>query len=267
MEKISLSEETFANLILLPVRLNGVEVTAWFDTGASMSFVTETTAKRAKIAPSERALRAGNNNGGGFDFQIGQLDLLTLGKHEITDVNVGILNDEMFDFGTDDKGNSFPGEVNLGWDVISQLCWQFDMGERAVLVQPGGSMPQSDTIFWNRFPIIRVRREVEEIPMGFDCGHTETTLDRTWLPRVREVTTRLDVIQGLGSAQTIEVDVAKEVCFQIGETEIALSDIDIVEQIYGAEEGTLFGLLGADILDGCKWTLDAKSDYFSIESW
>ena len=40
MEQLRFSDRPFANLIFFPVRLNGAEVMAWFDSGAAMSFVT-----------------------------------------------------------------------------------------------------------------------------------------------------------------------------------------------------------------------------------
>ena len=265
MEQIRFSDKPFANLIFIPVRLNGTEVTAWFDTGAAMSFVTEGTAKRAGITAEKRSLRAGNNNGGTFGFQTGQLERLTVGNHTLTDLTVGILPDEMLDFGCDDEGNPFSGEMMLGWDVISRLCWRFDMEQRIVSVEPGGSMPSSDRLRWDRFPIVNVAWESETLPMGFDCGHTETMLDRTWFSRAENVTARTERIQGVGSERLMEVSTVEKLRLRVGGAAVMLSGIDIVEQIGGAEGTGISGLLGADILAGRGWTLDFQSGYFSLE--
>ena len=265
MEQLRFSDRPFANLIFFPVRLNGAEVMAWFDSGAAMSFVTESTARRAGITAAERSLRAGNNNGGTFGFQTGQLERLAVGDHALADMTVGILPDEMLDFGCDDEGNPFPGEMMLGWDVISRLCWRFDMEKRTVSVGPGGSMPPSDRLRWDRFPIVNVTWENETLPMGFDCGHTETMLDRTWLSRAENVTARTERIQGVGSERLMEVNTVGKLRLRIGGAAVTLSGIDIVEQISGAEGTGISGLLGADILAGRRWTMDFRSGYFSLE--
>lgn len=264
MERIGFSDKAFANLIFFPVRLNGTEITAWFDTGAAMSLVTEHTAQRAGISATEQSLHACNNNGGSFGFRTGQLGRLAVGKHELTDLAVGILPDKMLDFGCDDEGNPFPGEMVLGWDVISRLCWRFDMEKRVVSVGPGGSMPRSDRIRWDRFPVVNATWEKETLSMGFDCGHTETMLDGTWLSRVKDVTRRTERIQGVGSERLIEVNTVKGLRLYVGGAEVVVSGIDIVEQISGMEGTGMSGLLGADVLAGRRWVIDFRSGYFSL---
>jgi hypothetical protein len=264
-EQICFSDKPFANLIFFPVRLNGAEVTAWFDTGAAMSFVTEHTARRAGITAAEQNLRAGNNTGATFEFRTGRLERLTAANCALVELNVGILPDKMLEFGCDDEENPFPGEMILGWDVISRLCWRFDMAKRTVSVGQGGSMPPSDRLRWNRFPIVNVTSESETLPVGFDCGHTETMLDRTWLSRAENVTARTERIQGVGSERLTEVDTVRELRIHIGGAAVTLSDIDIVEQICGAEGTEMTGLLGADILAGRRWTMDFRCGYFSLE--
>ncbi|WP_167956167.1 retropepsin-like aspartic protease [Anaerosporobacter faecicola] len=259
------AKERFENLILLPVCLNGVETIAMFDTGAGLSFVTESLAKKVDLQKEDSAGVAGNNNGATLAFEKGKGKQFTIADKQVTDLTVGILPDEAFDFGEDSNHQVFSGEMLLGWDIISQFCWDFDMKQRTVTIHDGGYAEQTDTLQWNRFPIIQTIYEGKILPMGFDSGHTETMLDYTWKERLQELNASESFLQGVGSGNTENVYVANQVEFQIDQAKVTLNNVEVYNRsISGAEEGSIVGLFGADILQHAKWRLDSISKCFCI---
>jgi len=266
LNRIPFDRTAFANLIFLPVRLGGFPATALFDTGASVSFLSRSAAAAAGVLPLADSARAGNNNGAVLSFQKGRLRALSLGTLTLHDLTVGILEDGALDFNPDEKGRRFPASMLLGWDVISQLCWSFDEASRLLSIGPGGAMPKNSTLTWNRFPILSVRYGQELLPMGLDSGHTETLLDSSWLSRLPKARPSSDTFCGVGACGEEAVHIAPELRFSIGKSSFRLFDLDILShEIYGAEKGSLCGLLGADLLAGCSWKLDYPSGFFELE--
>lgn len=263
--KIGFSENAFCNLIFIPVTLNGVRMTALFDTGAAMSFVTASAAAQAGIVSNGGTVTCGNNNGEILQNATGELEYLQIADRKIREIAVGILPDAAFDFGTDEQGNTFPASMILGWDILSQFCWILYMGERAFRVEEGGTMPQSNTLKWDQFPIVTVGYEGEEIPIGFDSGHTDTMLDASWQSRIPELQAAVTMLQGVGSAAEETVWLANTLKIRMSGVWAVLQNVEVMNrEICGAAQGRMFGLLGADVIAGKNWVIDAKSHCFEI---
>ena len=266
--EIKLSDRKFANLIFMDIVCNGCEGVAVYDTGANMTVVKKSFAKKAKILFDEASsLRCGNNNGSILDTQVGVVDRLGFGDSipALEKLSVIVLDDSAFEGGNDEQGNPFPADLFLGWDVISQFYWKFDLKERFVEFGPGGSLPVFDDIRWNRFALIETSFRGENILMALDTGHTETMLSCSWLPRVTDAEKDLDTITGLGSTKRVNVMRTGVLPVTVSGQEICLNNLSILRgEIPGAVEGTE-GLFGMDILEGRTWELDFKSGYFKLQ--
>lgn len=266
--KIKLSDRKFANLIFIDIICNGCEGTAVFDTGANMTVVKKSFAQKAKILLDEtNALRCGNNNGSVLDAKLGMVGRISLGNSTpvLEKLKVAVLDDSAFDVGDDEQGASFPADLFLGWDVISQFYWKFDLKERFVEFGQGGRLPAFDDIRWNRYALIEASFLGEPILMGLDTGHTETLLASSWLARVPDAKKDSDMITGLGSAKRVSVMRTGALPINISGQEVCLDNISILRgEIPGAVEGTE-GLFGMDILEGRTWELDFKSGYFKLQ--
>lgn len=257
------SDKKFANLIFIPLKLNGETAVAMFDTGAQISVISESIVKKHNIAKNGETQQGRNNNGASLPFDEGLLKLLEIGNIEIKNTTLGIIPDVAFELGEDSDNNIFPAKMLLGWDVISQICWEFDMNERYVKINKGGVMPKSNAITWKQFPIVDVVFKDEILQMGFDSGHTETLLDNTWLRRLDQYDKKMTKIQGIGSSNTEQTYITKNLMLNFNNTSRLFHDIEIMNhKIYGGENNNLVGLLGADFIEGKKWTLDYKSRFF-----
>ena len=55
------ASQAFENLIFFPIAVNNIETIAMFDTGAGMSFLSESIVKQMQEMQSGTAVNAGNN--------------------------------------------------------------------------------------------------------------------------------------------------------------------------------------------------------------
>lgn len=263
---LSFSSKRFANLIFLPIQLQGMQMTACFDTGASISVLTESTAKKLSMKKQNQILHAGNNQGTALSLETGVLEELCIQNRKLTNVCLGILPDRAFDFGQDDEGNSFPADILLGWDIISRFCWHFDMKERCVRIQTGGTMPKSNHMWHDCFLQFPIEYQGMKLIAGFDSGHTETMLDESWMNRIQEKTLLTSTITGINSISKEDVYQTLEVPLLVQGEEVILKNVEILShKIHGAEKTKLCILLGMDIMKDRIWTLDSKSNYFEFK--
>lgn len=262
---IHFANKTFDNLIFIPVILNDITIIAMFDTGASISFITESTIKQLSGLQMISSIKTGNNQGEVSSYETTLINHIQIGNSVLIQQEIGILPDTALEFGEDRYHNKFPASMLLGWDIIAQFGWEFEMKQKIVKIYPGGTMPQSNSLSWNAFPIININYAGSNFSVGFDSGHTETLLDHTWALRLDDLKISKTITQGIGSKLTEQVKIADKLNFSIGKTPITLYDVEVVEHpIYGSIRESINGLLGADILSDAKWLLDYKSQCFEI---
>lgn len=266
-DELYFSDKVFENLIFIPVTVNGIEVTALFDTGAGMSFVSKSIAEQFGGLRMKSSVTGGNNQGITNTYQTICVNSIQIGKTIWKEQTVGILPDEALDFGEDSRHNRFPASMLLGWDMISMLCWKMDMNKRMIKIYPGGIMPQNNSLSWDSFPIINVNHAGSDYPMGFDSGHTDSFLDEMWKIRLNDQKEASAVIHGVGSVSEEKVKIVDEFSFVIDKTNLTLYQIEIMQHpVYGAAGHQICGLFGADILCGTRWVIDDQSRYFSIRN-
>ena len=262
---IRFSDQKFANLLFIPVQVNGKEVIAYFDTGASLSFVSKSLSEELKLPILQSKSHGGNNQGKIFSFPLTEVERILLGSYAIEKLTFGVLPDGALDFGEDENGNRFPASMILGYDVLKDFCFTIHMQRREVVIEPGGSMPLDGSLSWNRFVILEADYLGEKHKIGFDSGHTDTTLDGTWLDRRIDAKKIQTIKTGIGSSSEEDVWVTEKVLLSIKGVEVILSHAEIISgEIKGAESGSLCALLGMDAMEDKVWTMDGKSGYFGI---
>lgn len=263
---LHLSDSRFENLIFITVDINGHDVKAMFDTGAGMSFITKSMAEKLGGKTEKVSLKAGNNQGVVQSFDTVSFDSVRVGNMPVPVDTMGVLPDEALTQTEDSKHNRFPAAMLLGKDIISLFCWSFDMKARYVMVSPGGSMPKKENMRWDAFPELSITHDGKAYTVGFDSGHTESFLDNSWLKILDNLSDSKTVVRGVGSSIDEDIKIADSFSFTIGKTAVTLLNVEIASHgIHGAGNSGICALLGADILEGARWTLDFKSGYFEIE--
>lgn len=86
----------FDKLIFIPVEINGFHVTAMFDTGAAISIIANSLARKIKACVIENPLTAVNNNGKSFRIEKAAVSSINLGGITIENAVSGIIPDRLF---------------------------------------------------------------------------------------------------------------------------------------------------------------------------
>lgn len=258
--EISFSNESFANLIFLPAKVNGAETNCLFDTGASISIMSASFA-RAIGANGGEIYRGGNNNGKLFSMESAVCTVEVGGATR--SLTVGILPDAAFALGTND--NPFPARFFLGWDFISKHRWVIDTNARTTRIMKGGTAPKQDNLIWDGFPQLPILFNGKPLVMGLDTGHTDTMLDYSWKERIPNAARQVTEIVGVGGSATETTCLAHAFTFDLGGVTRTLENVEIFNHPIPGGKGKMCGLFGIDLVYGTTFELDFLSRYFAIE--
>ena len=263
-EEYKLNNDLFDNLIFITAKIGDEDILTMFDTGASISIISQSLANRLNCR-TESSLSAGNNNGKSLTLESGFIDRIEICGLAIENLKVGIVPDNYLDFGVDDAGRAFPAQMLLGWDIISQFYWRIDTKNKLYYVLKCGNKISNNLSYCN-FPTIKVKYKTDFMLFGFDTGHTETLLDKTWCSKLDNLQTIEDELCGIGGSSVEQSFVTDdfEVTF---ENEIfCLKNVTVLQHsIYGLENNSVVALLGIDFFKDSIFEIDYKNKYFHVE--
>lgn len=178
------------NLMRVPVRVNGaVPEQMVFDTGASISLLTKSAARRVGLeeVPGAEAFAHGLHDVR-IPLRFGWAKSLEMGGVTLKNVPFGILDDEALTFQTSTSGTMhFPGVI--GVHVLKEYDWRIEYGTRRLLgvrLEPGmrrGSREQN--VFFKRLkPMVRASFNQEAwFLFLLDTGSEPTMVTRSGIRR------------------------------------------------------------------------------------
>ena len=265
ISNLKMSEVKFANLYFIDAIIHGIQVTLMFDTGASITVLNETTARLADGITAAASIKAGGSAGNVGEYQTVILNSIKLGGHEIEDVEVLVVPDDVLDFGADEEGNTFAAGGFLGWDIISQFKWTIDGINKIFRIENSTYTKQLQNLTWDNFPLIETAWKSEKIRLGFDSGHTESMLDVKMAEKLEDLKSVIDSTQGADGEVTEDAYMAEEFRFKICNTTVTLSNLIVLKrEKYGQGNNHMMGLLGADIVRNRQWVIDFPIKQFEI---
>lgn len=265
--KVSLTVETLDSLYLIPVNYKDITVPLLFDTGASISVVTRTTAIKFEAKETERTIRGGGNAGKINETGIVVIPEISLGDITVYNLEAAVIEDEAlnFDFG-EEKGSV---QINgfLGWDIIERYRWTYDCTKRLLTI---GSLKDNESkknmVEWDNMPIISVLFDGNKELFGIDTGNTESVLGErlyNFLEGSREAE---DTFVGVDGASVEKVRIMDKLVLQIADCTVTLRNIPACNRsVFPTENKNICGLLGADVLAGKNWLIDYHNQ--TIEIW
>ncbi|BCJ99286.1 retropepsin-like aspartic protease [Anaerocolumna chitinilytica] len=264
---VSLKVETLDSLYLIPVDYNNITIPLIFDTGASITAITKTTALSLMAKETERTITGGGNAGKINNTNIAVIPEISLGNVIIHNQEVAVVEDEVLNF---DFGEEF-GKVQLngflGWDIIQKYRWIYDnaKGELA-LESPYSNSLIKNMAEWDNMPIISVMYEGKEKLFGIDTGNTESVLGEKFYYKLEDSTEINDSFAGIDGTSVEKVRVMDKLVLQIANCNVTLKNIIACKRsLFPTKNNDVCGLLGADILKGKSWMIDYKNR--SIEIW
>lgn len=261
-----LNNDLFDNLIFITIKVGHENILAMFDTGASISIISQSLAKKFHCL-TDHSLSAGNNNGKLLTLESSYIDRIEICGLEIENLEIGIVPDNYFDLGVDEIGRTFPAQILLGWDIISRFYWRVDTKNKLYCFAQRGNI-KGNNLLYNNFPTIKLKYKNEFVLFGFDTGHTETLLDKTWCTKLDNLQPIEDELRGVGSSSVEQSFISNNFELSFENEKFCLKKVTVLERsIYGMENNSAVGLLGIDFFKNSIFEIDYSNKYFHIEKY
>jgi hypothetical protein len=254
----------------LPIWVNGVKATYWFDTGANVSAISESEAKRFGLRVVASPIEIGDVTGTKFDSRVGVADEVSIGSIRLRHVVFLVLSDSQPPF-----NQLTPGEGGLiGLPVIlalQRLVWgadkKFEIGSKS----SDTAVPHADMCFDGQHPVTQIQYEHRQLLFTLDTGATNTDLYPPFaaaFPELIRMAEKSDAykMEGAGGARNMDAAILKSLRLSIGGFPVVLSPAGVL-LTHTVEESKFFhGNLGIDLLQQAhKTTFDFKAMTLTLE--
>jgi Aspartyl protease len=234
----------------LPFSIDGVQATYWFDTGAELSVMSESEAKRFGLRIRSAPVKVGDVNGTQVDTRIAFVDELSIGSVRVKHVACLVLPDNQPPF---NEGR--PGSRGLiGLPVLLALD-RFAFGaDRKFEIRPASSnrsAPHADLCFDGKKPVVQIRYHHRSLAFTLDTGATNTDLYPPFAAAFPElvrsaVKTDSYKTEGVGGAKYMQAAILKSLKLSIGGFPVTLKSADVLLKPTTASSKFFDGNLGIE---------------------
>lgn len=242
--QVPLSTKEYINYIFIEAEAGGIPVTAMFDTRGN-SLIKESIAEKIDVDyidqepfDEKRGWRRARIN-------------LKIGGLEIGSAPIVVAKDESFDLGADPKGNSFPADMILGWNIISQLAFRGDLRVDSFEVQVD-SFKEPTAKGKSNAPVLFVEFEGERILAAIDTSAPTTSVSQDVFEKMiaKNGSGRKELESlGLGNSN---LTYESSLTFKIDEDEISLESAQLNPGLADSQIKIIFG---ADLLRSTIWAM------------
>jgi len=254
----------------LPFSINGVHATYWFDTGAELSVLTESEAKRFGLREHQASVKVGDVNGTQSNARIAVADELSIGSIRIRHVAFLVLPDNQPPF-----NEQSPGSRGLiGIPVLlafSRFVWRAD---RTFEIDPESShkrVPHAGLCFDGNRPLVLLEYDNRPLDFVLDTGATNTDLYPPFasaFPELIRSATKTDSykMEGVGGAKYLEAATLESLKFTIGGFPVMLKSVGVLLKPTTNASKLFAGNLGIDLLQQAhQSTFDFKAMTLTLQ--
>jgi hypothetical protein len=254
----------------LPFSINGVRATYWFDTGAELSVLSESEAKRFGLRMQPTSAKVGDVNGTQVDTRVAVVDELSIGSVRIRHVAFLVLPDSQPPF-----NDGSPGSRGLiGLPVLLALKTVVWGADKTFKIGPESSHKRAShagLCFDGSHPLVQVAYENRPLVFALDTGATNTDLYPPFallFPELIRSATKTDSykMEGVGGAKYMEAATLESLKFSIGEFPVTLKSVGVL--LKPTTDGSRFfaGNLGIDLLQQAhQTTFDFKEMTLTLQ--
>lgn len=245
----------------LPFSINGIQATYWFDTGAELSVLTESEAKRFGLRVRPTSGRVGDVTGTLINTQIAVADEVSVGSIRLTHVAFLVLPDNQPPF-----NEQSPGSRGLiGIPVLlafGRFVWGADKSFEIGSESSSKSVPHSGLCFDGNHPLVQVAYDNRTLVFALDTAATNTDLYPPFasaFPELIRSATKTDSykMEGVGGARYLEAAKLESLKFSIGGFPTTLKSVGVLLKPTTNASRFFEGNLGIDVLQQAhKTTFD-----------
>jgi len=254
----------------LPFSIHGVQATYWFDTGAEMSVMTESEAKRFGLQALAVSVKVGDVTDTKVESRVAVADELTIGFVRLRHVAFLVVSDNQPPF-----NESPPGSRGLiGIPVLLALerfAWEadgkFEIGSRS----SNRHAAHADMCFDGQHPIVQIQFQGHSLAFTLDTGATNTDLYPPFaaaFPELLRTAPKTDSykIEGVGGAKQMNAAVLSSVHFSIGGFPVVLNQAGVLLAQTIGNSKFFHGNLGIDLLQQAhRTTFDFKAMTLTLQ--
>jgi hypothetical protein len=247
----------------LPFSINGVKATYWFDTGAELSVMSESEAKRFALSVHKVEAKVGDVNGTLSKAEIAVADELSIGSVRLKHVTFLVLSDSQPPF-----NEGAPGSRGLIGIPVLVALEKFAWADRNFEISPkspSDNVPHSNLCFDGSRPVAQVKYEDRTLEFTLDTGATNTDLYPPFaaaFPDLIRSATKTDSykMEGVGGAKFMQAATLNSVRLRIGEFPVLIKSTGVLLQATTESSKAFAGNLGIDLLQQAhKTTFDFKA--------
>jgi len=242
------------------VNINGVDVELMIDTGAGITVINETTAKKCGISSNE-AIESQDALGNKMSIPGAMIDKISIGESEFCNKMCMVIPDNAIDFG-EVKING-----TIGWELICQLKWEINFKENKAYV----TAPKKENVLRNMaydfFPLVRTTVNGQQVSLGLDTGATATKFGAIMKDSFGNIKQTSIKSGGAGGYREEEAFIIPKIELSFDETEIYMENISVSVEHECSKSGIFItpGILGIDIAKGRTLTIDYHNRHLAIK--
>ena len=248
----------------LPLSINGVQATYWFDTGAELCVLSESEVKRFGLRIQPTPVKVGDESGTQVTTRIAVADELAIGSLRLKRVAFLVLPDNQPPFNEQSPGSR--GLIGIPVLLAFQrFVWGADKRFEIRPESSNKSLPHADLCFDGNHPVVEVRYAGRTLDFALDTGASNTDLYPPFAAAFPElirsaVKTNSYKMEGVGGAKFMEAATLKSLKFSIGGFPVTLKPAGVMLKSTTGSSKFFAGNLGIDLLQQAhKTTFDFKA--------
>jgi predicted aspartyl protease len=254
----------------LPFSIHGVQATYWFDTGAELSVMSESEAKRFGLSVRNVEAKVGDVNGTKADTRVAIADELSIGSVRLKHVAFLVLSDNQPPFNEQSPGSR--GLIGIPVLLaLERFAWSADKKFEIEPDAENRSVSHSDLCFDGNHPVAKVRYDDHDLAFILDTGATNTDLYPPFAAAFPElirsaVKTDSYKMEGVGGARYMEAANLKSLRFTISGFPATLNSTGVLLKPTTDSSKFFAGNLGIDLLQQAhKTTFDFKAMTLTLQ--
>jgi len=243
----------------LPISINSVQGTYWFDTGANYSILSESDAKRFGLAVRAVSTKIGTSTGARVDSRVAVANEISVGSIRLKHVAFLVFPDDQPPFNEAPLGSR--GLIGIPVLLAFQrFVWgsdrKFEIDSKSVRKH----VPHADLCFDGNTPVTQIQFGNRSLAFVLDTGATNTDLYPLFaaaFPDLIRNSARTDSYktEGVGSVKYMDAATLASLHFSIGGFPVVLSPANAL--LTHTNEASKFfeGNLGIDLLQQAHKTI------------
>ncbi|MCL2854583.1 MAG: retroviral-like aspartic protease family protein [Defluviitaleaceae bacterium] len=253
----------FSDLPSVCVQINGVDVELLIDTGAMLTMVSETVAKKCGIAMSGTMVEADTPLENSITTQIAAMDSFMVGNSEFRNKPCVVVPDSAYDTG-DLEAPPINGKI--GWEIMKNLCWTINYRDRLVRIETSKAENKVANMCCDFFPMVNVKIDGKNMAMGIDTGGGVTQFGKCVDGFFADTQPFKQEAFATGAIVEISGALVPHINAYIGESPFAINNaISYSNREYSLSKTFLQpGVLGSDIAKGKTLVIDYPNRNLSI---